>query len=102
MIVKSIFIADDNSEWDCKEHAIARDEYLELKKNLQIAEKEISTRRFVCKHPVVTETHKYIEHDPLCSDEEYYVMRCQICEHEWCEDVNRRSTNPRKVIKRKL
>lgn len=100
MIVKSIFIADDNSEWDCKEHAIARDDFLNLKKNLKLAENAISTRRLTCTHPVVTETYKYIEHDPLCADEEYYIMRCQICEHEWCEDVNRRGTNERKVIKR--
>lgn len=100
MIVKSVFIADDNSEWDCEEHAILRDEFIELKNKLKIAEKVITTQRLKCEHPVVSETYKYIEHDPLCEDEVYYVMRCLICEHEWSEDIDHRKNKDRKVIKR--
>lgn len=100
MIVKSIYVADDKSEWDTKEHAESRDEYIKLVANLRAAENAITTRRLTCLHPVVSAKYQYIERDPLCQDEEYYELKCLICEHKWSEEtINRAFCEGRTVIK---
>lgn len=93
---KTIYISDDEVEFDVKEDCITRNEYLNIKYQISELEKELKDLQSDCGHDFVVVNHNESYND----DDGYrsiYNVQCQACLFKW--EVGRLDFEPENFTK---